>query len=218
VVALELPADRDRAQGAESVISENKFVVTQENLAKRKKTILKIWKKRYLAKEQVKASKHVVPSGTTSPYDAPISYLRREIYRTVRACLRTGGMEFLQNGFNEAIEALPIRGAVRPTSENKANPFYVGVAYITAEESTFSRNYRMRFSRELLYAHLHDVPPDLLIGFLYQIGSSDEIGNRLKNCTFEEWNGKLPLSTTAKELKRIKHQLAPASKPRKSKK
>lgn len=196
------------------MVSKNTFVVTQANLAKRKRTILKNWKERELAKQQVKANEKVVPPTTTSPYDAPISYLRREIYRTVRSCLRTGGMDFLKNGFDEVTGALPNKGAVRPTSENLANPFYLGTVYITAAEPTFSRTYRMRFSREMLYAHLHDVPPDLLIGFLYQIGSSDEIGNRLKNRTYEVWRGKLPISTTSKELKRIKHPLAPPSKPR----
>ena len=208
----------EKAKGAESLNSENTFVVTQANLAKRKRTILKVWKERELAKKQAKASKHVVPSGTTSPYDAPISYLRREIYRTVRSCLRTDGMGFLQSGFEEVIKVPSKSGSVRPTSENRANPFYVGVVYITAGDPLFNRTYRMRFSREMLYAHLHDVPPDLLIGFLYQIGSSDEIGNRLKNRTFEVWQGKLPVSTTAKEMKRIKHPLVPALKRRKKQK
>jgi len=78
-------------------------------------------------------------------------------------------------------------GSPRPSDFNEEDPFYWGVTAVCGMDGPITRQRRWTMGNELAYAHKHDVPPELLIGFLYQIGKSDGLRDRLLRNELEEW-------------------------------
>ena len=196
------------------------IVVTKAKLLRRKDVVFTEWQRlerdkaagkslEVKQRDETGANKKANRRTVTSPYDEPISYLKRTIYSTVRHCWKSDALDILRECAMEALAGGKSNTANRSAPQAMENPFYFGTVLITNGDKAFKRNYRSRFPRELLYAHMHDVPPHLLIGFLYQIGASDHISRRLQNEDYESWCGKLPASDLAKKLRRDKHPLAP---------
>lgn len=116
-----------------------------------------------------------------TPYDRPNGYLKREVYRLVRRCIDKQAVNLLRELVAKD-ESSP-----RPTAYNEQDPFYWGFMFVCGMDKRVSRQDRWRFSNELQYAHKHNVPPELLVGFVYQIGRSDKLRERLRNGQMEEW-------------------------------
>ncbi|MEP4529538.1 MAG: hypothetical protein ABJ050_19660 [Paracoccaceae bacterium] len=143
------------------------------------------------------------------PDDKVNSKLKRAVYKIVRDCIKADLVHVLK----ESVEfQFGDKSQVKPSPSNAENPFYWGLTAVCGTDEKLARSNKSRFSQELIYAHLHDVPPELLIGFIYQIGSSDDIGRRLKDGEFESWRGNLPAAVTAKKPTCVKDPLAPVSK------
>jgi hypothetical protein len=192
------------------MIQEEFFQVTEENLLKRREAILKEWKNAQAAKLNDAKGRSTRPA--SSPSKEPLSILKRRVYGAVRTCWKSDALEILRKCAVESGMPEKTKIACRIMPDGIENPYYLGLALVTAKIPDFKPHYRSRFPREMLFAHMHDVPPDLLIGFLYQIGSSDQISRRLQNKEYEAWNGRLPASDLAKKLRREKHPLAPIRK------
>ena len=115
------------------------------------------------------------------PYDTANGYLKREVYRLVRRCITKQVVDLLRELVAKD-DSSP-----RPTAYNEQDPFYWGFMFVCGMDKRVSRQARWRFANELLYAHKHNVPPELLVGFIYQIGKSDGLRERLRNGHMEEW-------------------------------
>jgi hypothetical protein len=194
--------------------------VTEQKLLVRKRCIFEAWQDLECAKTARKAeaderkksgdNKIRTRQPATSPFEEPLSYLKRSVYGMVRTCWRSDALDILRqcamaSGIKERLNT-----ARHSAPEDTENPYYYGLILVTAGDLKFARHYRSRFPREMLFAHMHDVPHELLTGFLYQIGTSDNISRRLQNKTYESWCGKLPATDLAKRLRRKEHALAPA--------
>ena len=54
------------------------------------------------------------------------------------------------------------------------NPFHWGLLALFGKSKLLTRDERRLFAAEMLYAHRHDVPPEYLLGFVYQVGKQAE--------------------------------------------
>ena len=115
------------------------------------------------------------------PYDKPESVLKREVYRFVHDNISTE----TSNRFEAAIEETVYKFRT-PRIGFAENPYHL---IFRALRSKKLHKYPLdikayeitRFSRQLVYARRHNICPDLLIGFLYQTGSPDEISKKAMN-------------------------------------
>lgn len=153
-------------------------------------------------------------SGKHSPFDKPASVLKRAIYQIGIIAIHFEQTKLLKKLARDiaAKEHCKTKddtdGRRLPNSAppHKENPFYYAF-YIAfpdphpkqtrdvevENEATIvedrrrinqTNNERSKVSRQLVYAYRNDVPPQLLIGFIYQTGGSRVIDARL--------NGELP--------------------------
>lgn len=136
------------------------------------------WEKRWRATHPQPATRPVA----VPPYDKPNGYLKREVYRLVRRCIAGGALETLKR-----IVAHDDSSS-RPSAHNQVDPFYWGFMMVCGMDDRIRRQDRWKFANELLYAHRHDVPPELLVGFIYQIGSSDGLREKIRQGTTEVWH------------------------------
>ena len=139
-------------------------------------TIHSEWERRLKTQAELGVRDAPIP-----PYDTPNSYLKREVYRLVRHCIAKQAVDLLQELVAKD-DSSP-----RPTAHNEQDPFYWGFMFVCGMDKRVSRQARWRFANELLYAHKHNVPPELLVGFIYQIGKSDGLRERLHTGRMEEW-------------------------------
>lgn len=72
---------------------------------------------------------------------------------------------------------------VRPTTrpEVSPGPFYALFMAVYKEDHQVSARERWLMARELKYAHRHNIPPELLCGFLLQSGTRKDVNKKLKN-------------------------------------
>lgn len=118
------------------------------------------------------------------PYDKANSKLKRAVYRLVRDCIKND----LVHALKESVEhQFGDRSHVKPSPANAENPFYWGFMAVCGTENKLARSNKSRFSQELMYAHMHDVPPQFLIGFIYQIGSSKDLQRKIENKDMQTW-------------------------------
>lgn len=142
-----------------------------------------------LAKIQVKWTEAVEARSDAEqkllpPYDKVNSKLKRVVYRLVRDCLKCDLLSVLK----DSVQKQPgDKSQVKPSSKNADNPFYWGFTAVCGIDKKLARSNKSRFSQELLYAHMHDVPPEFLIGFIYQIGSSSKLQQKIDNKEMQRW-------------------------------
>ena len=135
-------------------------------------------------------SKRNAPAEKRPPFDTARGYLKREVYRYV--------CERLDNKADRALEwcVEKTRGdrlLRRPSF--KDNPFHwVLFGLQNHPELNLKKGEVSRFGRQLLYAKIHKVPPELLIGFIYQTGSPALINRKLANGDREWLVGSEPIS------------------------
>ncbi len=118
------------------------------------------------------------------PYDASYSKLKRAAYR------------FVADYDNNALIAV-LKKSVRMQANNKtkikqtaatdANPFYWALTAVCQADYELPRSTKSRFAQELQYAYLHKVPPEFLVGFIYQIGPSRGLQEKIDNGQREPW-------------------------------
>jgi hypothetical protein len=118
-----------------------------------------------------------------SYYDKPDSVLKREVYRFVKDNFTPSTIHKLEKVVDDLIDDY------REMRTGFSDNFFHWVFLALASERIVLKPYEItRYSRQLLYALRHGVDPDLLVGFLYQTGSPDEIGKRaLDKKRREEW-------------------------------
>ena len=142
----------------------------QQALRQEAKDINKEWKAKSAAKG-------------LCPYDRPNSYLKRSVYELVRSCLSTDDGAMLRTAFTRE---RTLAGARGDTDTYEDNPFFWGLLLV-CDYNGLSKSSLSRFSLELRYADLHNVPPQYLIGFLYQMGTSDGLAGKIADGAREQW-------------------------------
>ena len=109
-----------------------------------------------------------------SPYDSAPGYLKRHIYQLTCDLLKEFGStepayEFSRPIFDEAA------GLKRKSVKREPKPSDLLAlalrAVVGTDETVMSRAERLRYVRELDYAGRHRIPDELLVGFIYQVGS-----------------------------------------------
>ena len=116
-----------------------------------------------------------------TPYSNANGVLRRGVYNFVRTA-RDKGISDLMEDLVRAREK-----RVRASENNQANPFYWGLLLVCGYDRRLSATTRNRFVQEMLYADLHDVPTEFLVGFLYQVADPNGLQRRLDEAMREDW-------------------------------
>lgn len=112
------------------------------------------------------------------PGETPRAILKRGIYTLVRDLQRTRKAQF-ETALAHVIDK-------RLYVDFEVNPFHWGLAAASAcgELGSDFHNSISEYGTELLYAHRHRIPPELLIGFIHQVGGIKRIreqGERLEH-------------------------------------
>ncbi len=129
-----------------------------------------------------------VSDQTLCQYDKPRSYLKRETYRYVLERFEDGRSRQLQRCIERARE-----GFVPAIPSFEQNPFHWTLLGVQRNEGLeLGSDDVSRFGRQLAYAAKHNVPPQLLIGFLAQTGSPGLISRKWDSGEVEEWHATLP--------------------------
>lgn len=127
-------------------------------------------------------------------YDRPDSKLKRGVYGLVRDCIKGACLDVLK----ESIEfQFGNKSQVKPSARNDANPFYWGLTAVCGDKNKLPRTTKSRFAQELQYANMHDVPPEFLVGFIYQIGPSGDLQHKIDNVEMQRWFAKRQKSAAA---------------------
>lgn len=111
--------------------------------------------------------------GSDAGEESPNAWFKREAYRFLREYVLSGKEKFLES---------VVRRDQRPNKlvqEAIQNPFKLGLLAMCVDES-ISRSDRHVFGNQMLYAHLHDVPPEFLNGFIAVSGKPAVIAEKLK--------------------------------------
>lgn len=101
------------------------------------------------------------------------AWFKREAYRFLR--------RYVVNDEQRLLEEI-VRSDMRPNrlvEEAISNPFKLGLLAMCVDES-ISRSDRHVFGNQMFYAHLHDVPPEFLNGFIAVSGKPAVIAEKLK--------------------------------------
>lgn len=126
-------------------------------------------------------------------YDRPDGKLKRYVYQLVRDCIEGGWVDELK----ECAERQLGGARLKPSERNNANPFYWGLTAVCGEKYKLPRTTKSRFAQELLYADMHDVPPEFLVGFIYQIGPSGDLQHKIDKKEMQRWFVKRQKSAAA---------------------
>ena len=105
--------------------------------------------------------------------ESPNSWFKRNSYRVLKFHVDEGRSEV----FGMAI-ARSLERRTYALSIVRENPFKVGLFAIWAD-AELARNDRKVFGDQMLYAHLHNVPPQHLIGFISVAGSPPKIAKKI---------------------------------------
>lgn len=112
------------------------------------------------------------------------SKFKRSVYMLVRDCLEHNLMDVIYDAVNWQYEG---QNTFKPLPHNRENPFYWGFWAVVDPDDKIPKTTRTRFSQELLYAHLHDVPPEFLIGFIHQKGTSKGLQAKIDQKQMQPW-------------------------------
>lgn len=118
----------------------------------------------------------------TPPYEQADNCWKREIYHFVCRHLDDGNGKYLNSVIYEV--------DVPPRAPRfKENPFHVAL-YATREKiSDKDQRWKVsRYGKQLVYARRHRIPAELLVGFLLQAGTPDQVCGRANDPdAFEPW-------------------------------
>jgi hypothetical protein len=113
--------------------------------------------------------------GSDTKNETAKNFLRREIY-ALGTRLRNSSRE--PGNAEKFLTAMGRPASTRP--EALENVFHALLYLLYEREEGFTRQERSLIGRELEYAYQHEVPPKLLVGFLYQSTDRKRLGERLK--------------------------------------
>jgi hypothetical protein len=69
-----------------------------------------------------------------------------------------------------------------------SNPYYWALKAIWKDDEIgLKGSVISKYAKQLAYAARHNIPPELLIGFLYQVGGITKIANNLNSGSYEKW-------------------------------
>ena len=112
--------------------------------------------------------------GTDTKNETAKNFLRREVYALGTRILNTSSEPWSADKFL----ALMDRTTTRPAALE--NVFHALFFLLYEGEEGFSRQERSLMGRELEYAYRHNIPAELLAGFLYQSTDRKRLGQRLR--------------------------------------
>jgi hypothetical protein len=167
---------------------------SRRSIERRIKQIAETWEESFWSQSDSKKEKR-------PPYYTANGTLKRQVYQLVRRCIEADLVHVLK----ESVEfQFGNRSQVKPSPANAENPFYWGFMAVCGTDKKLARSNKSRFSQELMYAHMHNVPPEFLIGFIYQIGSSKDLQRKIENKEMQNWH------KTATDAKQSPDQLETA--------
>jgi hypothetical protein len=116
------------------------------------------------SRREAKAPKSVFESGT--------SYLKTECYILIKNYMHWEKRQPIKE-----LSRYDNRDNRQPTYEQ--NSFYWGLLAIDPIFSQIPEKHVHAYAQQLLYAHLHQVPPEHLVGFLHQSGSPSRLNDKI---------------------------------------
>lgn len=125
-----------------------------------------------------------------SPFDSRSGRLRRFIYNLV--------LELKAEKKLSVIRSIVYSLDYEPTKVNfSKNPFYWALYAAKGDgEVEITEKEMSRFATQMIYAERHNVPPELLIGFVYQQGNDQALAEKVRRGTSEGWRlQRKPLGT-----------------------
>lgn len=116
----------------------------------------------------------IKPKGVTGPWETRLGTVRRLAYRLTR--------QLMEHADTGTLERIVASNGWKPTTPSLTqNPFHWCLLAIDPCLEIFANTAaRRRAGAELLYAHRHNVPELYLVGFIYQLGGTQDIHERLK--------------------------------------
>lgn len=114
-----------------------------------------------------------------SPSEAANGFLKRESYRLICHYIEGGAARLFERVIRDNGKALS--SVVRLAD----NPFHYGLSAMFARSDLLSSADRSVYASQMVYAYRHGVPPNLLVGFLYQCGSFSGVRRKLKDGVIE---------------------------------
>ena len=111
------------------------------------------------------------PRGAT-PFAWPENQLKRECYNLIIKHTRWGGREI--------IDIVHKYRCIPDSITFRQNKFYWGILAIDPKAAFISDPSLSKYSKEMLYAWQHRVPPEYLIGFLLQSGNLPALRVKLR--------------------------------------
>jgi hypothetical protein len=126
----------------------------------------------------LRITKSKKPKGANSPFENRNGYFKSEAYYLILKQLS------LPNGKNIIIYRLKDEGidVIHPFNNRL---FYWGLKSIDPNGVFLGDKNLDRFANQMHYAYEHGVPPQHLIGFLYQSGSAQRIASKMRSGTKE---------------------------------
>lgn len=103
------------------------------------------------------------------------NFLRREIYAL--------GLFLTENPTKwDLTQLISDMRATKSTKEDSVRDriFHLLLMGLFEEDSVISRQERWSMSRELEYARRHEIPPELICGFIFQSGGRSRLNDKLK--------------------------------------
>ncbi|MEJ7925764.1 hypothetical protein WG908_03220 [Sphingobium sp. AN641] len=137
------------------------------------------------ARERVRQMIRLAPGKGkgVSPYDNTDNVQKREAYRLTRKYLKRRNAKIIEN-------LLINRGDAPKRIKFKDNPFYWVLILLDLFNRDNDRGNLSKTARILLYAHHHDIDPDLVVGFLHQCGTPASICKKAAVGELEPWFAK----------------------------
>ena len=119
----------------------------------------------------------------SGPYTKPLSILKVESYKFIRRKLRDIENHSIIKRRAEEIGRDPSNLTFQ------RNQFHFGLIALDIDEKILDAKRISLWARQMTYAARHEIPAHLLIGFLYQSGSSTDISKKLMANYMEPWFG-----------------------------
>lgn len=115
----------------------------------------------------------------TEDFHSKYATLKRLVYASVRDLLGA------DDDYEAVRRAYPMQSGRQPSV--RSNPFRWALSALRHEGLAVSPQSVLKFGRHLHYAHRHLVPPQLLIGFIYQSGGSAAVERKYERGEMEDW-------------------------------
>jgi hypothetical protein len=106
--------------------------------------------------------------------ETPHSWFKRNMYRLIKA--------YVDKRRAEIFTAMA-RGSGRSSvglTAIEENPYKLALFAMWSDNESLTRHQQRVFGNQMMYAHLHGVPPEHLIGFIRAAGSHQRIAEKLK--------------------------------------